>query len=177
MKISKIFIFIALITSLSSQALAKDYIHQWCAPNETVAEPAFISTPQVEHINLSADALFKFNRHSSQDMLPQGKTTLDELANNLMERQASIDSIALIGHTDRLGSERYNYELGLKRAETVRDYLQEKGVRSPISIRSSGESQPITTDCVGEKNTAALQACLQPDRRVTVEIMGTVPAR
>ena len=84
-----------------------------------------------------------------------------------------IDSIALTGHTDRLGSEQYNYNLGLQRAQTVKNYLQGKGVQAPISVASAGESQPVTTACTGTRATAALKACLQPDRRVTVDISGT----
>ena len=106
-------------------------------------------------------------------MLPEGKATLDRLAENLVSRQAHIDSIALTGHTDRLGSEQYNYNLGLRRAQTVKNYLQDKGVQAPISVASAGESQPVTTACTGTRATAALKACLQPDRRVTVDISGT----
>jgi len=37
------------------------------------------------------------------------------------------------------------------------------------------ESQPLTKpeDCKGSKQTAALIACLQPDRRVDIEVVGT----
>lgn len=168
-----------LITAmvLSSQAMAKDYIRSWCAPEEpapAVAPTATVS--RVERIELSADALFRFNQSSVQDILPQGKAKLDELAGSLNNRGATVDSISVVGHTDRLGSEQYNYNLGLKRAETVRSYLQSQGVQSPINVGSAGESQPVTTDCVGMKPTAALKACLQPDRRVTVEITGSAPA-
>ena len=132
-----------------------------------------MAAPQVERINLSADALFRFNQSDAADMLPEGKATLDRLAENLVSRQAHIDSIALTGHTDRLGSEQYNYNLGLQRAQTVKNYLQGKGVQAPISVASAGESQPVTTACTGTRATAALKACLQPDRRVTVDISGT----
>ena len=92
----------------------------------------------------------------------------------LTSRQATIESILLIGHTDRLGSEAYNQKLGLQRAQTVKEYLQSKGVQSPISVKSAGETEPVTADCVGNQPTAALKACLQPDRRVAVDITGTV---
>ena len=86
------------------------------------------------------------------------------LAENLVSRQAHIDSITLTGHTDRLGSEQYNYNLGLRRAQTVKDYLQGKGVQAPISVASAGESQPVTTTCTGTRATAALKACLPAAR-------------
>ena len=169
-QITKTLLLTALAAGLSSQAAARDVHHRWCAEEAPVAQPV-VAEPQVERINLSADALFRFNQSDAADMLPAGKATLDRLAENLVSRQAHIDSIALTGHTDRLGSEQYNYNLGLQRAQTVKNYLQGKGVQAPISVASAGESQPVTTACT--RATAALKACLQPDRRVTVDISGT----
>ena len=171
-QITKTLLLTALAAGLSSQAAARDVHHRWCAEEAPVAQPV-VAEPQVERINLSADALFRFNQSDAADMLPEGKATLDRLAENLVSRQAHIDSIALTGHTDRLGSEQYNYNLGLRRAQTVKNYLQGKGVQAPISVVSAGESQPVTTACTGTRATAALKACLQPDRRVTVDISGT----
>ena len=171
-QITKTLLLTALATGLSSQAAARDVHHRWCAEEAPVAQPV-VTEPQVERINLSADALFRFNQSDAADMLPEGKATLDRLAENLVSRQAHIDGIALTGHTDRLGSEQYNYNLGLQRAQTVKNYLQGKGVQAPISVASAGESQPVTTACTGTRATAALKACLQPDRRVTVDISGT----
>jgi len=169
-QITKTLLLTALAAGLSSQAAARDVHHRWCAEEAPVAQPV-VAEPQVERINLSADALFRFNQSDAADMLPEGKATLDRLAENLVSRQAHIDSIALTGHTDSLGSEQYNYNLGLQRAQTVKNYLQGKGVQAPISVASAGESQPVTTACT--RATAALKACLQPDRRVTVDISGT----
>ena len=171
-QITKTLLLTALAAGLSSQAAARDVHHRWCAEEAPVAQPV-VAEPQVERINLSADALFRFNQSDAADMLPEGKATLDRLAESLVSRQAHIDSIALTGHTDRLGSEQYNYNLGLQRAQTVKNYLQGKGVQAPISVASAGESQPVTTACTGTRATAALKACLQPDRRVTVDISGT----
>ena len=171
-QITKTLLLTALAAGLSSQAAARDVHHRWCAEEAPVAQPV-VAEPQVERINLSADALLRFNQSDAADMLPEGKATLDRLAENLVSCQAHIDGIALTGHTDRLGSEQYNYNLGLRRAQTVKDYLQGKGVQAPTSVASAGESQPVTTACTGTRATAALKACLQPDRRVTVDISGT----
>jgi len=171
-QITKTLLLPALAAGLSSQAAARDVHHRWCAEEAPVAQPV-VAEPQVERINLSADALLRFNQSDAADMLPEGKATLDRLAENLVSCQAHIDGIALTGHTDRLGSEQYNYNLGLQRAQTVKNYLQGKGVQAPISVASAGESQPVTTACTGTRATAALKACLQPDRRVTVDISGT----
>ncbi len=132
-----------------------DVDNLWCPPGE-------------EEITLSADALFKFDRSSPQDLLPKGKAELDEVAEKIKARPELINSIELVGHTDRLGPAEYNYRLGLARAETVKAYLQSKGVTQPITATSQGKMQPVTQDCVGDRATPELTACLQPDRRVTI---------
>ena len=55
------------------------------------------------------------------------------------------------GHTDALGSEEYNQNLGQRRAETVRRYMVNGGV-SPqrIKARSFGETKPIATNDTDE---------------------------
>lgn len=51
--------------------------------------------------------------------------------------------IALTGHTDNTGSEDLNRKLGLQRAESVKRYLVKRGVRSTISTRSAGATEPV----------------------------------
>jgi OOP family OmpA-OmpF porin len=83
--------------------------------------------------------------------------------------------ILAIGHTDRIGSVKYNQKLSVKRAEAVKQYLVDKGIAANrIYAEGKGKSQPVTKagDCKG-KVTSALIACLQPDRRVDVEVTGT----
>ncbi|MEN3930793.1 OmpA family protein [Microvirga sp. W0021] len=134
--------------------------NKWCDP----AQP--------EQITLSADALFAFDRSSMSDLLPEGRRTLDELAHKLTTGYATIDAINLTGHTDRLGNGDYNMRLGKARANTVRHYLIQRGVRAPILTATAGATKPITTSCNGDIPSAELKECLAPDRRVTVDILG-----
>jgi outer membrane protein OmpA-like peptidoglycan-associated protein len=54
--------------------------------------------------------------------------------------------IVIVGHCDPRASERHNQQLGLKRAEAVRDFLVAAGIDAPrISVRSDGEKRPIST--------------------------------
>lgn len=132
-----------------------------------------IVQPHVETLSLNADALFKFNGSSLNDLLPQGRNELNQLASVIATGYVSVNQIHLVGHTDRLGSESYNYQLGLNRAQTVRNYLVQQGTPAEaISFASAGKSQPVTNGCYDVKQRQALQACLQPDRRVTVQITG-----
>jgi len=132
--------------------------------------------PSVERtvkVDLAADTLFKFNGSSLNDLLPKGHQEISDVATKISTGFASVRQIKLVGHTDRLGSDTYNMELGQKRAETVRNLLIEKGVsKNIISATSSGEQQPVTDGCPNIKSHEALKTCLQPDRRVTVEITG-----
>lgn len=152
----------ALATALSHSVQARDVIHRWCPPDEVVP---------VKAVSISADALFYFDKSSTADMLPEGKAKLDELVKSLNNDFVHVDHIAITGHTDRLGTEAYNLALGQARAETVKNYLQQRGVNISMTANSLGESQPVVY-CEGEKPTAGLKACLQPNRRVAIEIKG-----
>lgn len=150
---SKLLMTVATATLLSAcSSQLTDVNHKWCPPEQKVVVN--------EKIALSADALFYFDKSSSSELLPAGRKTLDELIGKITSDYAKVESITLVGHTDRLGSEHYNYKLGLRRAETVKAYLENAGIDAQISTASAGKNQPMTTDCVGEKATKSLIACL-----------------
>lgn len=92
-------------------------------------------------------------------------------------RGANFDVITVTGHTDRIGSHAYNMKLSTRRAEAVKSYLaQSAGIPAGrIAARGTDGSDPVTKpgECKGKKATKALIACLQPDRRVEVEVSGT----
>jgi OOP family OmpA-OmpF porin len=123
-------------------------------------------------VSLSADALFDFDRST---LKPAGRSALDKLAADL--RGTQYDTIKVTGHTDRLGRHDYNMKLSTRRAEAVSAYLVQSGgvPAGKISARGVDGADPVTKpgDCKGNKPTAALIACLQPDRRVEVEVAGT----
>lgn len=121
-----------------------------------------------QKMTLQADATFKFDRGDLAGMLPAGKARLDELIRNL--RQADdVTSIRIDGYTDRLGSDSYNRQLSAKRAETVKRYLQNGGVTTPISARGRGKEEPVV-QC-NERNREALIDCLGPNRRVELDFV------
>lgn len=119
----------------------------------------------METHELSADALFAFARHGSNDILPEGRQQLTEIAEKL--KAADSASIAVYGHTDRIGAVADNQLLSQQRAMTVRQYLVENGVpASRITAQGWGESQPVK-DCEDQER-ATLIACLAPNRRVEI---------
>ncbi|MGB4811143.1 MAG: OmpA family protein [Methylophilaceae bacterium] len=132
--------------------------------------------PLVEHFDLAADALFKFNKSTSDDLLPAGKKTLDDLAEKINSSYVTIEQIKLTGYTDRLGSEHYNQALSKRRAQTVKAYLKGKGIATDIEAVGMGEANQVAECGTSIKATNALTKCLQPNRRVTVEVKGVKKA-
>ncbi len=66
--------------------------------------------------------------------------------------------------------------LSTRRAEAVKAYLSSAGIpEGKISAIGKDGADPVTRpgECKGAKATPALRACLQPDRRVEVEVTGT----
>ncbi|MHB1176456.1 MAG: OmpA family protein [Sulfuriferula sp.] len=126
----------------------------------------------LQKVNLSADALFAFNKAT---LKPTGKTTLDDFVRDL--GNANYDAVKVVGHADRIGSHSYNQKLSVKRAESVKNYLVSKGVPADkVSASGVGETEPVTKpgECVGRKSPKLI-ACLQPDRRVEIEVTATKP--
>ena len=129
-----------------------------------------VAKPVRQKFTFSADALFAFDKAV---LKPEGKTMLDDFALKLNGVQ--YDVIVLTGHTDRFGTADYNQKLSMRRANAVKDYLASKDVpASRMQAEGKGKTQPETKpgDCLGKKSAKVI-ACLQPDRRVDVEVTGT----
>jgi len=127
--------------------------------------------PLPQKVHFSADSLFSFDKAV---ISPDGKSALTAFAGEL--RGTRFSMISVEGHTDRLGTASYNQKLSQERADAVKAYLVTGSGIEPakISAVGQGESKPVTTsaDCKGTSATTALIACLQPDRRVDVEVTG-----
>ena len=123
-----------------------------------------------QRVTFDADALFDFDKSS---LRPAGQLALDGFVGKL--RDIEPQTITTVGHADRLGSSAYNQRLSEQRVAAVKTYLVGKGV-DPQRIRTEGrgESQPITKsgECVGAQSASVI-ACLQPDRRVEIEVVGS----
>ncbi len=76
----------------------------------------------------AADTLFKFDGSSLNDLLSKGRQEVLNVASKISNNFVSVSRINLVGHTDRLGSDSYNNQLGQNRADTVRNLLVQNGV-------------------------------------------------
>lgn len=134
--------------------------------------PVVVAPPERRRVSFSAESLFTFDK---SELRPEGKAALDTFASELTSTR--FDTITVEGHTDRLGSPAYNQKLSQRRADAVKDYLVASGKVDSAKVSSVGvgESMPTTRpeDCKGNKASATLIACLQPDRRVEIEVVGT----
>ena len=123
-----------------------------------------------QKVTIAADALFDFNKAT---LRPEGKTKLDDVVGKA--KQLNLEVIIAVGHADRIGSAAYNQKLSEKRAASVKDYLVAKGIpANRVYTEGKGSKQPVTKpdQCKGAKSAKVI-ACLQPDRRVDIEIIGT----
>ena len=153
-----------------------------CAVPKVAAQGAAPSSPSApappavavsrETYVLLTDTLFRFNKATVKDMTPGGLQRLDDVAKRL-KSYSSIQSLNIVGFTDRLGSDAYNNALSLARAKTVQAYLESLGVKAgSASAKGKGKSEPVSQACPPKASRAQLIQCLQPDRRVTIEVTG-----
>lgn len=143
---------------------------------EPASQPVIVSPPAPKKVTFSADSLFDFDKATIKH---DGRHELDKLATDLKGTQ--FEDIRVTGHTDRLGTHAYNMKLSTERAEAVKTYLVENAGIAADKITTKGVdgADPVTKSdtCVGKKATKKLIACLQPDRRVEVEVDALQPAR
>ena len=134
------------------------------APVENVKDQ-----PVGQKISISADALFDFNKAV---LRPEGQAKLNEVVT--VSNQLELEVIIAVGHTDRFGSDAYNQRLSERRAMAVKEYLVSRGIAANrVYTEGKGKREPVTqpSDCRGPRNARVI-ACLQPDRRVDIEIIG-----
>jgi outer membrane protein OmpA-like peptidoglycan-associated protein len=78
------------------------------------------------------------------DLSPEAQAALDDFAAKIKEQNQNV-YIEIQGHTDNVGSAKYNEELGLLRAESVRRYLNQKHgfPLHRINVISYGETAAV----------------------------------
>jgi OmpA-OmpF porin, OOP family len=125
-----------------------------------------------ERFVLLSDTLFKFDKSDLGNMLPGGRIRLNAVVAQLRKYER-IERLEVLGFTDRLGSDQYNAALSAARAATVRDYLASQGVRADaMSASGRGKANSMSGACSDRGSRSDLIACLQPDRRVEIEVYG-----
>lgn len=141
------------------------------APKPAPAPVVVAPKPQtmIKTVSLSAEGLFGFN--SAQ--IITGNQQLEALVSSL-KADKMLKSVAVEGHTDYLGSDKYNQALSEKRANAVKDYFVAAGVPADkVTAVGKGEAEAkLTAECTAKKfkKRADLIACLAGDRRFDVSV-------
>lgn len=145
------------------------------APAPAPAPAPALAAPVPQAVQLSANVVFNFDKHTAAEMRGQSRPELEALARSLKDG-VKVTAVKLVGHADRLngtGNTKYNQQLSEKRARTVREYLVSLGVDAAlISFEYRGDTEQVAK-CDGKfKNKRALEECLLPNRRVEVQLSG-----
>ena len=142
------------------------------------AQPALALRPEpsssrsVKTSSIGTDGLFRFGKHAPLDLLPEGRQRIAALAAQLQRDFKSVSSVRITGHADRLGTVAQNDALSVSRAHTVRAMFVQSGVSGDVmQVRGEGSRHPLVA-CPDITARSALVACLQPNRRVEIEVTG-----
>lgn len=132
-----------------------------------------IQAPQanVKKYTLAASALFAYSKSGPKNLLPQAQHEVATIAAEIQKNAKNIGQIAVIGYTDPVGSESYNQQLSLQRAETVKNMLIQHGVSGPnILAEGRGKRELLVSDCDSRfvNNKIARDECNLPNRRVEI---------
>lgn len=128
-----------------------------------------VDESRFKHYELASDVLFAFGKAGQGDISNAGHQAIARLINDLHHDDAQVKSVQVIGHTDPIGDEAKNQQLGQLRADTLRQLLINKGIpESIISASSAGNREPVVFSCYGSR--AQQIACYAPNRRVVVKV-------
>lgn len=85
----------------------------------------------------------------SAALKPELRNVLAQFAKGLTDNPGTL--VKVIGHTDNVGSDALNNRLSVERADTVRDFLADRGVStSRVEVAGRGEREPIASNDTAE---------------------------
>ena len=130
-------------------------------------------------ITLQAETLFDFDKSFIR---ADGQKVLDDEVVSKMKQYPQVEVVLVTGHADRIGTDAYNQKLSQRRADAVKAYLVGQGIEDKrIETAAKGEAEPVVPcdDVKGKvsgKNKKLVE-CLQPNRRVMVEVRVQKPTQ
>ena len=147
--------------SLASVTAGVSYRFGQAAP----VEPVVID----QTFTVNSDVTFGFNKAT---LKPAAQDVLNAIYADISN--VTMENMTVAGYTDRIGSAKYNLKLSQRRAESVANFFESKGVpANTITAVGYGEANPVTGNtCDAVKGKKALIACLAPDRRVEINVQG-----
>jgi len=130
--------FVVLITVIFSLMILSGILTGCCC-NKVAG------TRVVDVVELKTE--FDFNKATVR---PASHQRIKDAA-DYMKRHPDVDAI-IEGHTDSIGSDKYNMDLSQRRAESVKKYMIDKFGISPsrLTAKGYGESKPIADNNTDE---------------------------
>lgn len=155
-----------------AQADAADKAEQTAPADGAAVAADSREPPAFAKVSLQAEVLFDFDRDGLRST---GKQALDTEVVAKMQAHPEVELVLVTGHTDLIGSDAYNQNLSERRAASVKRYLISQGIaESRLHAVGKGETEPVHF-CHGVRGKRLIE-CLQPNRRVVVEIEVQRPA-
>lgn len=132
-----------------------------------VAQAAPVPAPRVvftkKEIKITEEVKFE---HNKDVLTASGKNLLDEVATVIKANLKSFKKIRIDGHTNEIGSHKYNMNLSQRRATAVKEYLASRGIdKKVLATLGFGKTVPKK---VGKK--LSKQARLDANRRVEFKV-------
>ena len=140
------------------------------------AKPADKPKPKVEPQNVELKIELQGIAFGKPDLTDDNKKELDEFLAKEVKPLNTVGAVIITGHTDRIGSQKANKKLSEERAIKARDYLTGKGIDQKLVFwegKADKQPIPVTKFCDNKMSRKQLVECLAPNRRVTVEVVGT----
>jgi OOP family OmpA-OmpF porin len=133
-----------------------------------------------EFLNIEEKIELQGMPFAKAEMTADNKAELDKFLAALRKatkaREAvQISAVVVTGHTDRIGSLKYNMGLSERRAVVVKDYLVSAGIDQKLIFwegKAFKQPIPVTKFCDNKMKRKQLIECLAPNRRATVEVVG-----
>ena len=143
-------------------------------------EPKPEPKPKPEFLNIEEKIELQGMPFGKAEMTADNKKELDDFMGELRKgtkarAAVQISAVVVTGHTDRIGSLKYNMGLSERRAVVVKDYLVSMGVDQKVIFwegKAFKQPIPVTKFCDNKMKRKQLIECLSPNRRVTVEVVG-----
>lgn len=119
---------------------------------------------EILKLTMSSEVSFDFN---SATLKASFYSPLNKIA-DIMNRYPRTQ-IVVVGHTDSVGSDEYNMQLSLRRANAVADYLILRGVdRYRLGSEGRGEMEPIANNetAAGRSQNRRVEVFVVPDNNL-----------
>jgi OOP family OmpA-OmpF porin len=150
---------------------SKELATKECDPElfpEEVAVPAAPAPPPMpvyEKHTVSATALFDFDKAT---LKPAGKEAIHGIDEEIKASGSKVLAVNVVGYTDSVGTEEYNQELSVRRANAVKEYMVSEGIDPGlINVKGMGEADPVASN--------ATDAGRAENRRVEISVVLETP--